>query len=506
MPDNPKVFISYSHDSPEHKQWVSVLAARLRRDGIDAILDQWDLGYGDDFPQFMQRGIVEANRVLVVCTDEYVEKANKGVGGTGYECMIVNAELVKNLGTDKFIPIIRQSSGSEKTPIFLGTKVYADFRIDKEFDIECEKLCRKIHNMPIVEKPPLGKNPYPTVEIDPQLADIPEEVLSVQEAYSTATKLIRADDTFGWRELNKKIRPKVFKNLVQWRQNELDGKKPESKEQLVQIVDKAIEIISPSMVVALAGVESGREEFRDQKAFLDDLLNITGWNTDENRKWIRLPYALGYVYHSLHGSVGLGTNQIDLALDIAQVKIPDLYNRTQFTHVWKMHELIGWPKIFGADCTLSWDFVVNAYERYRWLSLIFENDIEYRTSLVAYYMTLNLHEFATYIILDKQEKITGNYDSTFPFDFDVPLTFMTEYIDIYERARFLLLRNSDSVSELWTRLDVTQEQMHEFWNSWVGQFNSWLRKFYRDSSVSVERHIYSRNSMDHRNFLEMLQQ
>ena len=506
MTENPKVFISYSHDSPEHKQWVSELAARLRRDGIDAILDQWDLGLGDDVTRFMERGIVEADRVLVICTDKYVSKANTAEGGVGYERMIVNAELVQNLGTDKFIPIIRQASGKAKTPIFLGTRVYADFTNDSQFDVECEKLIRKLHKIPVVEKPPLGKNPFPTVEIDTQLTEIPDEVLSVKEAYSTVTKLIRAGDTFGWRELIKKIRPKVFKDLVQWRQDELDGKKPDSKEHLIQIVDKAVEIISPLMVVALAGVESGREEFRDQKAFLDDLLNITGWNTDENREWIRLPYALGYVYHSLHGCVGLGTSQIDLALDLAQVNIPDLYNRTQFTHVWKIHELIGWPKIFGPDCTLSWDYVVNVYERYKWLSLIFENDLEYRASLVAYYIALNIHEFSEQIPLYQQENLTGTYNSTSLFDFGVPLTFMTENYEIYDRARLLLLRNPDSVSDLWARLDVTQEQLNDYWNNWVGQFNRWLRNVYRNSPLNDNRHIYSINVMGHRDFLEMLQQ
>jgi len=43
MSSPPKVFISYSHDSLEHKQWVHKVAVRLRESGIDAILDQWDL-------------------------------------------------------------------------------------------------------------------------------------------------------------------------------------------------------------------------------------------------------------------------------------------------------------------------------------------------------------------------------------------------------------------------------------------------------------------------------
>ena len=33
---SPRVFISYSHDSREHEDEVLGLAARLRRDGIDA--------------------------------------------------------------------------------------------------------------------------------------------------------------------------------------------------------------------------------------------------------------------------------------------------------------------------------------------------------------------------------------------------------------------------------------------------------------------------------------
>ena len=36
LPQCPRVFISYSHDSPEHCHQVLSLAQQLRRDGIDA--------------------------------------------------------------------------------------------------------------------------------------------------------------------------------------------------------------------------------------------------------------------------------------------------------------------------------------------------------------------------------------------------------------------------------------------------------------------------------------
>ena len=466
MAENPKVFISYSHDSPEHKQWVSELAARLRHNGIDATLDQWDLGLGGDITRFMERGIVNADRVLVICTDQYVKKANADEGGVGYERMIVNAELVQNLGTDKFIPIIRQASEKEKTPTFLGTRVYADFTNDTQFDAACEKLIHELHEMPIVEKPPLGKSPFPSVELDTQLIEIPEQVRSASEVYAAASKLVRAGDTLGWRQLVKQIRPQAFKDLVQWRQNELDRQKPESKEQLVQVVDKAVDIISPLMIVALVGIESGREEFRDQKSLFDDLQNVVGWNPAGYEVWIRLPNALGYVYHSLHGCICLSTSQIDLALGLARVKIP-VAGGTKFFHLWEMSELRGYALSIsgtrGGNSHESWNYLVDAYKRWRWLSFFFQDKQEYRASLVAYYMVLNIHELATVIAAGRGDALKTTSE---PY-FQIPLTFLSENYDTTRQAISLLRRNPNSLMKLWTSLNVTRDQMESLWEDWI---------------------------------------
>ena len=499
MTDNPKVFISYSHDSPEHKQWASELAARLRRNGVDAILDQWDLGLGDDITRFMERGIVNADRVLVICTDEYVSKANTGEGGVGYERMIVNAELVQNLGTDKFIPIIRQASGRTKTPTFLGTRVYADFRNDNRFDTECEKLIRELHEMPIIEKPALGKSPFPSVELDTQLTDIPEQIESASEAYKTATKLVRAGDTLGWRELIKHIRPNVFKTLVQWWQDELDREGSKSEEPF-KVADKAVEIISPLMVVALAGVESGREEFRNQKSLFDDLQNLARRNP--TGVWVNISRTLGYVYHSLHGGISLSTNQLDLAMSLARVKIPDIYTSKPY-YVWEMSELMGWAELFGPNCVKGWKYIIKACERWEWLSSIFGDESEYKASLVAYYMALNIHELAAIIALSQQEKPNTSNNIWFSSQPDkVPLLFMSENHDIYQQAISLLRRNPDAVTQLWSSLNVTHEQMKDSWGNWVHSCDSWLRQVARSSSIS--RQAFYRNILDYQDFFEML--
>ena len=153
MVEGSKVFISYSHDSPEHKRWVSELGAKLGRNGVDAILDQWELKLDQDVTQFVESGIRDADRVLVICTDSYVRKANAGEDGVGYEPMIVTRKLVEDLGTNKFIPIIRPMFGEEKTPDFLEEQVYVDFTDDAQFDEKFEELLHERLLVPIIQRP-----------------------------------------------------------------------------------------------------------------------------------------------------------------------------------------------------------------------------------------------------------------------------------------------------------------------------------------------------------------
>ena len=477
MVEHPKVFISYSHDSPEHRRWVSELGAKLRHNGVDAILDQWDLGPGDDVTQFMESGIIDSDRVLVVCTDQYVRKANAAEGGVRYERMIVTAQLVQDLGTDKFIPVIRQASRQEKTPTFLGTRVYIDFRNDSQFESEFDKLIHELHRVPVVEKPPLGKNPFaklpsgqeaPAVEgSDTQLPEIPERVESAAEAYSTAVKLARAGDVFGWRQLVKRIKPKAFNSLKQRRQEGLDGEPPKSEERF-QAVDEAVEIISPLISVALAGVESKMEQFRDQKSTLEGMLNTVGRRPAGPIVWGDIAFALGYVYHSLHGGISLFTNQLDLAFSLARVKIPNL--RTQgHLHVWKRRELMGWSESLGDNCTESWQYLAKACDRWKWLAPIFGDESGYRTSLVAYYMALSIHELASRIASDQQDIL----DDISAFSLKVPLIFLSEDYSITQQA-IIMLRNQKELTQLWTCLNVTREQMESSWGNWIDTYEQRL--------------------------------
>ncbi len=116
----PKCFVSYSWDSEEHKKWVRELATLLRSNGVDTVVDQWALHPGSDFLNFMETAIRESDYVILVCTQNFAEKANLGIDGVGYEKSIVTGEIYQQSGSSsKYVPILRAGSVADSFPSYL---------------------------------------------------------------------------------------------------------------------------------------------------------------------------------------------------------------------------------------------------------------------------------------------------------------------------------------------------------------------------------------------------
>jgi len=154
----PKVFISYSHDSREHVQRVLVLSDRLRADGIDCHIDQYELVPEKGWTWWMLEQIKAADFVLVVCTETYCrrfegeEEIGKGQGAT-YEGAIINALLYRhNLRNKKFIPILFEAKDITHVPILLGATNYYQVFNEEGY----EDLYRRLTNQH-AKKPDLGK-------------------------------------------------------------------------------------------------------------------------------------------------------------------------------------------------------------------------------------------------------------------------------------------------------------------------------------------------------------
>ena len=319
--------------------------------------------------------------------------------------------------------------------------------------------------------------------LDLEPIDIPENGESATDVYSEAIEYTGDDNFIKWRQLLKGARASASKFLVQWGRNEVLSEQQEHNE---EFVNKAVDLVSPYISVALAGVESGSKQFKDQKSILHTLLNISNPDLDSHLDWKRTRNFLGYVYHSLHGAISVNTAQIDLALSLAKENV-ELYQEGDFRKVWEERSLMGWSPLLGdSACTASWRYLASAHRKWEWLHPIFPEESEYQASLVAYYMALHIHELASVIALGQQEDLRSN----FVRNSYVPSTFVCEGSVINRNAILLLRQNPEALSELWSSLGVTRAQMENSWDDWVHQCELWLREVY---GIGVETEVYHKH-------------
>ena len=152
----PSAFISYSWDDDGHKEWVKLLAERLRADGVDVTLDRWATVPGDQLPTFMERAIRENQFVVIICTPRYKRRSDAREGGVGYEGDIMTAEVMTQQNNRKFIPVWRSGTWIEAAPSWLASKYYINLTGDPYSERDYKDLVRTL--LGIRESaPPLGE-------------------------------------------------------------------------------------------------------------------------------------------------------------------------------------------------------------------------------------------------------------------------------------------------------------------------------------------------------------
>lgn len=156
----PKVFISYSWTVQDK---TIELATRLLANGIDIILDVYDLKDGQDKYAFMEQSVNDptVNHVLIICDKTYAEKANARAGGVGDETVIITPEIYGNAEQTKFIPVIfeKDENGNAYRPTYIKSRIYVDLSDENSYEAEYEKLLRDLYHKPLFQKPALGRKP-----------------------------------------------------------------------------------------------------------------------------------------------------------------------------------------------------------------------------------------------------------------------------------------------------------------------------------------------------------
>lgn len=107
---NPRAFVSYSWTSPDHQQWVLNLATELVEQGIEVVIDRWNLRPGEDANHFMERMVNDPTitKVIMVCDKAYKTKADARSGGAGTEAQILSPELYQSRENTKFCAVVSE--------------------------------------------------------------------------------------------------------------------------------------------------------------------------------------------------------------------------------------------------------------------------------------------------------------------------------------------------------------------------------------------------------------
>jgi SEFIR domain len=154
-----KVFISYGHDSPEHKERVLGLCVRLRQEGIDCDLDRYHEAPPEGWPAWMRAAIRDASFVLVVCSKTVHERfegtAVRGTGlGAKWEGAIITADLYERESHNvKYIPVVLASEERRHIPDLLSAATFYDLSKPDGYEL----LYRRLTGQPEVLRENLGE-------------------------------------------------------------------------------------------------------------------------------------------------------------------------------------------------------------------------------------------------------------------------------------------------------------------------------------------------------------
>jgi hypothetical protein len=474
----PRVFISYSHDSPEHKRWVLELATYLLEHGVDVIIDAWDLRPGDDVPKFMERGVRDADRVLMICTETYVNKANDGVGGVGYEAMIVTGELVRDLGTAKFVPIVRQTSITPIVPTSVSTRRYINLGESAGKDSELELLLRDLHDAPS-SKPPLGRSPYPPEErpaprgaptggvtagtVELTVDDLSDPAL----IYERATELARSGDVQRWRRLVRAVREKIGPGLRQW-WAKYAAQVPQTIEPLAEQSMEGADAFAPLIALSLGGLASGHPKFRDQVGLLEDILNPTEWQRGGFVVRTELPETGAFVYQALHGAMCMNLGDLSAAIALARTRTES--RKTQEpVPLWGRTDIVGWPESLGRNADAAWNVAFDLATRWSWIDQVFGHSEDYQVALYAYYVTLSVLELAEWLHAGNVVPDASAGDLFLA----IPPVFDRAPDEVKRRGYRLLTSMRAEFRDLLRNLGVDENKIRSEWPKWMSQQRKW---------------------------------
>ncbi|MBX6751642.1 MAG: CHAT domain-containing protein, partial [Micromonosporaceae bacterium] len=182
-PVAPRVFISYAHDSPEHRELVRAFWTLLRAQGVDAQLDAAQDQVGMDWALWAENEIQIADFVVVVGSPLYKLRAAGATGpddgrGVFWEARLLRAMIFGDKASEsmrKILPVVLPGRSPDDLPDFLAPSATHYFRVTELTEAGIADLLGAIFRTSAPLVPPLGSPRRPRVvtglTLDVRVAD-----------------------------------------------------------------------------------------------------------------------------------------------------------------------------------------------------------------------------------------------------------------------------------------------------------------------------------------------
>ncbi len=150
-----KVFVSYAHESAEHKGQVLALATLLRDSGLDTVLDVWAADTRQDWYSWAIRELTDADFVVVVASRRYRASGDGSGPSTENRGVQSEAALLRELvygdrqtWLPKVLPVLLPGHDVDEIPLFLQPFTASRYEVTSPTPEGAGELLRVLRHQP----------------------------------------------------------------------------------------------------------------------------------------------------------------------------------------------------------------------------------------------------------------------------------------------------------------------------------------------------------------------
>lgn len=200
-----RVFVSYAHDSPQHRRMVLRFCTLLLRLGVDVRVDEWDTDRRRDWFLWMIDQFRNADYVIVIASPRY-RAASDGTGpaeahrGVQTESAVLRDFLYldRAVWTRKILPVILPGRSVDEIPVYLQPNCASHYHIPKINAAGAKELVKVLGRAHVPDRREIPEPARRRQLPQPAVSTLPRGVPSFTgrdgEAAQLRARILEADD------------------------------------------------------------------------------------------------------------------------------------------------------------------------------------------------------------------------------------------------------------------------------------------------------------------------